>query len=377
MLSSIKTRLSRFLCLRLSVQKLNKSGESIAETHAYRKGKYRLSGLNTKLQSISPLELSQHSDEHPEIDWSSQKFELSLSPNIKVIENKKCIWKADSEQTPQKVKFQWKQIPSHLQLSFPNGEIFKIEVSRHLWKPSFSLVFSVLVIAATCLHVLAGSVVTKAAKNSLQKVLQKKEETVDISKVEVRVLQGPQPVSQTKGSRPAPSTEARKAKQMARLLRNWGVGKPIKHANQKLPETAADKFFKNEFEKNSTAASNQLNAWQLSADDFNFDENLKNLNISPTQIAAALSPVVPRLQECYEEVLLKDSSLSGNPKLWIDINEKGRVETVSIENLRSKKESSVDYLQSCFQKAYRNIRMPTQPNQAFSVTRTLLLSTQI
>lgn len=377
MFALIKKSFDKLLCSRLSVLKLNKSGESIAQTHTFQKGRYRLSGLNTELQSISALELSAPCDEKIEIDWSSKKFELSLSPKVKLIENRKYIWKAESEQSPQKVKFEWNQTPSDLQLSFPNGETFKIEVSRQLWKPSFSLVFSVLLIAASCLHIMAGSLVTKAAKNSLQKVLQKKEELIDISKVEVRVLQKQEPTSRSKSLQPALSAEARKAKQMARLLKNWGVGKPIKHANQKLPETAADKFFKSEFTKSSADGPNQLNAWQLSEDDYNFEDNLENLNISPTQIAAALSPVVPRLQECYEEVLLKDSSLSGNPKLWIDINEQGRVENVSIENLRAKKKNSVDYLQNCFQKAYRNIRMPKQPNQAFSVTRTLLLSTQI
>lgn len=101
-------------------------------------------------------------------------------------------------------------------------------------------------------------------------------------------------------------------------------------------------------------------------------EDLPELNISADEIRRALLSKETALQDCYNDVLIRDSSLQGRPQIVLDISQSGAVEAVSINYLTGRPQS-LGELQQCFRKVLRSLRLPPA-NQAFAVTQTLILA---
>jgi hypothetical protein len=158
------------------------------------------------------------------------------------------------------------------------------------------------------------------------------------------------------------------ARRYQRLMGSLGVGKSIQSADEILKKSKFDEIWESEFAYKSGNSSEDL-SWTLDQDQLELD--MKKLNLSNEQILQALQPMLPRLQDCFSEALIRDSSLSGSARLWIHIDLAGKVESLEIEGLTGK-ERSRSYLKSCFEEASRKIKLP-KPNQAFSITRSLYL----
>ena len=83
--------------------------------------------------------------------------------------------------------------------------------------------------------------------------------------------------------------------------------------------------------------------------------------------------IQPYLQDCYDDVLIHDSSIKGRPKLILQIvKNQGTVEDLEITNLKAKSKS-LKSLRRCFLDAYRHAQIP-QANQNFYVTYTLVMN---
>lgn len=154
-------------------------------------------------------------------------------------------------------------------------------------------------------------------------------------------------------------------------MRSWGVGGAIRSANQVLPKSKMEDLFRNEARAHRT--SKNVGTWQLDDSDIQQTDRTKELNLSAVQLANALRPIIPSLKECYDDALIRDPGIKGDPRLWIDVNKNGSIVGVTVENLHAQRKESLPFLQNCFKKAYSKVKFPKRPNQAFIVTRTMVL----
>lgn len=189
----------------------------------------------------------------------------------------------------------------------------------------------------------------------------------DLSKVQVSLTQwsSMRPSASEQAPDAATLAAAREAREATRLMKSWGVGKPIANANQVLKPSVYDKAF-----KNSGGASKGLNSWSLDSQ-IDDDGLEKPLNLSDEEVAKALRSVSAELRECYNQVLIRDTTLKGKPQVVVDINTSGRVSGLQLVGL-SARDASISQLRSCFLGAYRTVSL-RKPNQAFVVTQTMVL----
>lgn len=189
----------------------------------------------------------------------------------------------------------------------------------------------------------------------------------DVSKVQVTL-------SQWSAMRPSAAEQApdaatlaaqREAREASRLMKSWGVGKPIANANQVLKPSVYDKAF-----KTSAGGEKNLNSWSLDSE-IDSDQLQKPLNLSDEVVAKALRSVSSELRECYNQVLIRDTTLKGKPQVVVDINLSGRVADLQLVGLTAR-DSSISQLRNCFLGAYRSVSLP-KPNQSFVVTQTMVL----
>lgn len=159
--------------------------------------------------------------------------------------------------------------------------------------------------------------------------------------------------------------QARETRRAQKLMDSWGVGKPIQNANQVLKPGVYDRAFS---AKSGGAA---LPSWQVSTS-VDEDQLQKPLNLSDEEIARALRAVSVDLRECYNQVLIRDTTLKGKPQVILDISEAGRIQTLDLLGLNAQS-SSITQLRACFLKAYEQVLLK-KPNQPFVVTQTLVLS---
>ena len=127
------------------------------------------------------------------------------------------------------------------------------------------------------------------------------------------------------------------------------------------------------FEGIKVAEGSKMGAGQIGKLSFSgASAQSKPLDISEEQVSIVFHKVTPRLKECYDDVLIRDSSLQGRPQLVVSVDAKGRVEGVSVRFI-SGKSSSLEILTSCFKQSFKSAQFP-QANQSFAVTQTLVLT---
>lgn len=295
--------------------------------------------------------------------WSVQGFRLELPPHCE-LESEGTKIKSPQEQNH--IHLFWSKIPQSLILKFENG--CRLEIQRKNAKQFFPQPIR-LRLAVLCLGVFANfGAILVAYLGALQsmelaqtKLLERQTQVDDLRKIEDVAL-----VRSVHHSKVGTESEnSNTTRQLSRLLDSWGAGRPIQSANEVLPKERAYAQLRQKL------SLSDAKAWQ-SEFETSTDNSGQALNLSDSQIAQAFMPLIPRLKECYDEVLIRDQSLEGKPEIWIDINKNGSVENVKVENLRANKAESILDFKTCLREVYARVQLP-QPNQAFSVRYTLIL----
>jgi len=324
----------------IQVEYLNSEGKTLHKRVLPLHGDYSIKGLSSKLKIGPPNTRSLISFKN-----TKNKFSLSSSPLLK-IKSDEYLWDGKTQKT-ERVHFTWAEIPPQIKIIFPNQSLLKISEGprkplQALQAYKTPLLLSLIIVFHLVLGLMVQNFDYPEAYTGR-----------DISKVQVSLAS---PIYRGIKSPP--------------LFQNWSVGKPIKDANQVLKPRWEEKAFRKYTRLHNTSLDN-THTWNIES------PSEKKLNLSETQIAKALQPVQASLQNCYDDVLIRDATLRGRPRLLLEvgphkITKLGIVRDVEISNFKAKKES-IEQLQACFLKAYQKAKLPP-PNQDFLVTYTLVLS---
>ena|GEM_PF-4389239 len=362
---------------RLCVRQLGPHGELLEEQEIRKHGSYILGNWSRRFEIQRGVK--RHLSEQIKLNWKKRDFKLEIPSFLKL---KEPALHLSSELPPDLncISFEWKKTPSRLQLLFPNKNLIEIEkssfnafsFSRLL--NSFSNV-GLMIIAG---HLLLGFFVLQSLRFSAAEAVKKQEfqQRIDLSKLNPIHLVSKEDFYRSQRRRTAHPTksltpEHRQHAHMRHLMRSWGVGGAIRSANQVLPKSKMEDLFRNEARAHRT--SKNVGTWQLDDSDIQQTDRTKELNLSAVQLANALRPIIPSLKECYDDALIRDPGIKGDPRLWIDVNKNGSIVGVTVENLHAQRKESLPFLQNCFKKAYSKVKFPKRPNQAFIVTRTMVL----
>lgn len=357
-------------CIYVSLK--GRQGEPLGHTELRGRGRFCLHQEFGRLQSHRRF---LKANDQALIGVDSDQFEIQVPSTISVLVKDQAIWRAKDKNSPSNIAFSWISLPRNLKLQLENG--LELTFDEQIYNPiafGWKMKFVSALVLAFGFHLGAAQFAAWAAKNSMTAALHT-QNVPDIRQVQVGLARAPTPSIAKRAEAlkrsPALTADQRRQRRARQLLNQWGVGKPLESADEALPaKTQAKDFFSESFAQAETAHTNSVL-------EFDFDDQslqaVPDLNIESQMIAKLLKPSLPKLQDCYDEILLRDSSLTGNPKLWIDFDIHGRVEAVDIENLKSKKKETIRYLSRCFRGVYQNLQLPKKPNQAFSVTRTLIL----
>lgn len=96
------------------------------------------------------------------------------------------------------------------------------------------------------------------------------------------------------------------------------------------------------------------------------------LNISSEEVRKLVNAIQPQLKTCYDDALVLDRELRGNPELHLSVSAKGRVDQTQIRNI-SGRPHAVAELQRCFEREFASVIFP-KANQDFSVRQSLILT---
>lgn len=120
----------------------------------------------------------------------------------------------------------------------------------------------------------------------------------------------------------------------------------------------------------TTNTQRALGTWSVNSDD---TESGDKFNLSEMQVSEAFERIHSKMRECYEDLLVKDPHLSGQPQLFVDINRAGHVSNLNIRFLKAQS-TSLYYMKSCLMKAFQSLRLPEKPSTDFQVVHTLVLA---
>lgn len=359
---------------RLSVLQYASTGEALADLCVEKRGAFSLTGFSKRLRLTSE---EAHS-EGISFRWEKKKFSLSAPASVQIkLKENKSLWPG-SPDSDVRVSFEWTQLPPGLELMFPNGQKLLFDQSEPT-KFHLSSNFKTLgmVSSITGLHAIAFAFVvfsvqfSQAHKYELNK---QKQPSIDLSQLDVRLQEFRAPVA----TRPARSLSATPARPKALSALSQLNRKTKRRTRAPSNQILSAKTRSSEvFEQTSQSSAQNENSWEIGYDSLNLGHETQSsgtpLNVPEGVIAKAFKHVIPRLKECYDDALIKDSTLTGRLNLWVDISEAGVVDQVKIDSEKSVKQSSIARLESCFSKAYSRLRLAVKPNQAFSVKHSLLL----
>lgn len=190
-----------------------------------------------------------------------------------------------------------------------------------------------------------------------------RQETLDLSKTQVRL----ENQHMTKSG--VSTTHSKFQNQ----IRSWNSGR-------KLPSASA---FKKSYEEllrvketntqdaGRESADSVRAAWADDLETENFE--MSDLNISAQEIQKNLQPYFADLKDCYDDVLIRDSSFQGSPRLILRIDISGKISEIQIQEMDRARASSVQMLKQCFSGVFSKLRIP-KPNQEFLVSRRMYLN---
>ncbi|MBN8556019.1 MAG: hypothetical protein J0L93_11280 [Deltaproteobacteria bacterium] len=323
------------------------------------KGTFSIRNLHEKMQAASNLFLESDAPSGVQLKLEREKFLVSFPGDCSIYSGKRKIW-AQSRESEARVSLSWVKPPRELAIIYPNQQRLQFDLEKSPFQFSLAQMVGIFLLLAFCFHmgVIAFSAISI-------KLASKKENSRKVLSVAFDVPQ----MNSTRPTSDVNSSNASAVKQMAsakKLLDSWGVGKPIKDANQVLKPSR----FVNAF-RQQDSTSTKFATWSLDKKDVQTSRD-NPLNITDSQIAEALRPAYTKLKECYDDALLQEKTLRGKPELLIDISTDGTVSSIDIRQLNASS-STLAQLKRCFADAYRNVQLSSKPNQDFSVKHTLVL----
>jgi len=335
-------------------------GELLSVRTISHKGKFFIRNFSSKMK-IHSSKASHFKFDDPFVflNGSDDSLSLEASSKAKISLKGEDLWEG-SYHGPKRISFSWTEIPESIQIKFLNNEeVIISKCDRSISSVLAPRLGAALFLGVLVFHFLGGYLTNHLTFLDLNSRHQSKE-ILDISKISVGLANPTYAAGRSKIS------AGEKRRQRARsLLNSWSVGKPLQDANQVLQPTWQQRAFSRKLDLGQTSK------WSLES------KNEKSLNLTDSQIAKALEPIRPYLQDCYDDVLILDSNLRGRPQLVLQVTNdplrnRGQVENLTIENLPAK-HNSLARLQKCFLLAYRRAQIPS-PNQDFLVTYTLVLN---
>jgi hypothetical protein len=295
------------------------------------------------------------------IEVSTQKdfFQISLPASFGLKAEGQRLWPLSQtlDWAPEKISFSWKSAPEILAVELPNKQHIQITRFRiPLFSRESPIHFVAPLLGAFTFHMLVGALISLTPSTPERKY----------SKISVELVQPKISSRHVESSQLDPSDDGfglrSKLNRTKALLSQFKLKKKPANKGQ-----ADSKHEENVFSKRGEAFSK---SWSLTKEIMRSDS--KPLNLTDAQIQTALQKAYSKLKDCYEDLLIRDSSLQGQPELRIDVNALGKISDVHLFYLKAKPESLLD-LRRCFAKAYAEIQMP-KPNQDFQVIHTLVLS---
>lgn len=341
-----------FKIKRLKIEQLGRMNEKLFDLSLFVRGRYALTNFSEK---FSIKRISRTSLESIQIETKANIFSLSLPANYKVLVDGDEIWNG-LESGPSRFSLTWPKLPANLRILLPNqNQIRFSEIETPLFSKGSPIHWVAPSLGALTTHMLvvAALVLTPSLperspmKFSVDLIQSVKTQN---SKTTSRSLSGEETLLASKNA-------ARRLLQDFKISKKSGM---MKAAGATQLDQAFSKKSENKF----------LKSWSIDQEIENLKEN--PLNLSDTQVRAALQPVYTKLKECYEDVLIHDSSLKGQPQVRIDVNQAGKIEAVNLAYLDAKA-SSLKSLKDCFYRAYQIVQLP-KPNRDFQVVHTLVLN---
>lgn len=304
-------------------------------------------------------------------------FSISFPSSYSLFVDDICIWKSQ-EESCQRLQLQWSMRPQDLRFELPNTCSLRIHnalslENNFLWLKRKRLAW----LSALGAHGLIGLLMISGL--SLSQILDapEKKPLWDVSQIDVSMEFSNEPAPRHFASG-APrfsassslSESAIQQKKMKNLFRSL---KSRSRGSQKKIVSESDLLAQSAFENSQNTLSAQKD-WRDLLPEIEETPDSPSLNLSEASLAKSFRQLHPRLKECYDQVLIRDSQLAGQMNLWVDINQKGQVEDIQIQGKGS--QASFLILQDCFQNVYKRLRLSEKPNQAFRVRQSLFLSSQ-
>jgi len=324
----------------------------------------RLTGFTDKLQSDSGVSfrsmVTDYSDASIAIDVSHTSLFLSFPAAIKrVLLNGANAYEQRAASDQGRISLSTPKSSSQsFEFEFPNGSSLCVSAA-----PSTAKDFIDWIKTFSCpgMVVLGHLVILSLMLISFRNPEVRKYSEDDVSKMTAQVVsfQTQSPI----GTGPAEAM-SREESLLRKSLKNFKVG-PTR------PSMTGQKYsgFQNQI---SSSSSNQNSISKIYFDTGGSGTNEAPLNLSAQQVSAIIEGVNYRLKECYDDILIRDSSLQGRPQIIIQVAKAGTVENLNLGSIQGNARS-LQALSQCFKGVFQSVKFP-QANQAFAVTQTLVLT---
>jgi hypothetical protein len=343
---NILSRTKRTLRFKL----LGDRNELLTEKHILSNGRYVLSKFCEKATLCRVLKLPlQASASGLGLVLTKANFSISVPAGCQVLAE------GHSTTAEARLTLSWPQWPSNFTVIFPNKVQAVFEADRlplkFLWKrfTCFPLLGALLI------HSVALGIFAQPAPIRITPL-----------RTEVRLAQNATAPAAAYGTDVAPGTPSTKLAATRKLVDSFGLHGKTKRSNL---GPSAKTSFDNAFKRAPT--SRNLASWQLDIDRDELHDT--SLNLTDAEVKKAFEGISAKLKQCYEDVLIFDSTLKGVPLVRLLINVSGSIEDLDFFYLKSKDESR-QALKKCFINAYRSVHFPKKPNRDFEVTHTVVLT---
>lgn len=347
----------------LKIQHRGPQDEVLSSQSIVRDGRFALADFARKLRIFKTRIASSNNSSQIEILKCGEGISISVPTSFGVRVNasesnpiESEIWSGKSS-LAQRASFSWDRTPEQISIVFPNQSRVRIGASSLLALSLESpLAATVPLLLALGFHLIVGSLIALVPPSSPR----------PLHKIAVDLMPSKdmrRPLPQNKTSVSDRNSLASKTRSTKNLMNQFSLGKSrrLSSSNFAASETRSDAFADRSFRSSkSWGIDDELDAMKK-----------KSLNLTESQVKAALQPAYRHLKECYEDLLIQDSSLKGQPQLKIDIAETGKISGVHL-SLIGAKPQSLKKLQECFLAAYQRVQVP-KPNRDFQVVHTLVL----
>ncbi|MDB5039055.1 MAG: hypothetical protein JWQ35_2583 [Bacteriovoracaceae bacterium] len=333
------------------IEHLGSQNEILSEQSLFRSGSFSLVALahKFKLKRTADEVMS----EEIRIKKTKSAFSVTIPSNFKMRSNDQEVWNGTNS-SPLETSFTWKEIPRSLSIILPNQN--KIRLSQKIvsiFSKDSPFRISAPLLGALTFHMISAALIVMTPSTPERKPL----------KFSVSLVQTQFPKQALNGNAESNDTIVGRMNETKQLFKSFRVKKNKNHTViAKNSPTQLDRAF-------SEKAGTFKTTWSID-DEIKKSEN--PLNLSDAQVRAALQPAYAKLKECYEDVLIQDSSLKGEPQLRLDVNKAGKVSAVDLSYLNARA-SSLKNLKDCFLRAYQTVQLP-KPNRDFQVIHTLVLN---